>query len=143
MANTRLSDLLQILVYLKVHDDEKITSQRLASSLNTNPSLVRSMLVQLRSAGLLESVKGKPHLAKDLNKVTVYDVYKAIDPTKNLLQVDNNTSQVCSVGVAFPEVLEKHYQEVQKIATEKMKEVTVQQLVDETNENIILHQKSK
>ena len=108
MANTRLSDLLQILVYLKVHNGEKITSQRLASSLNTNPSLVRSMLVQLRSAGLLESIKGKPHLAKDLNKVTVYDVYEAIDPAKNLLQVDNNTSQVCSVGVAFPEVLEKH-----------------------------------
>lgn len=143
MANTRLSDLLQILVYLKVHEGEKITSQRLASSLNTNPSLVRSMLVQLRSAGLLESIKGKPHLAKDLNKVTVYDVYEAIDPTKNLLQVDNNTSQVCSVGVAFPEVLEKHYQEVQKIAAEKMKEVTVQQLVDETNENIMLHQKFK
>lgn len=143
MANTRLSDLLQILVYLKVHNGEKITSQRLASSLNTNPSLVRSMLVQLRSAGLLESIKGKPHLAKDLNKVTVYDVYEAIDPAKNLLQVDNNTSQVCSVGVAFPEVLEKHYQEVQRIAAEKMKEVTVQQLVDETNESIMLHQKFK
>ena len=143
MANTRLSDLLQILVYLKVHNGEKITSQRLASSLNTNPSLVRSMLVQLRSAGLLESIKGKPHLAKDLNKVTVYDVYEAIDPTKNLLQVDDNTSQVCSVGVAFPEVLEKYYQEVQRIAAEKMKEVTVQQLVDETNESIMLHQKFK
>ncbi|QNQ82660.1 Rrf2 family transcriptional regulator [Lactobacillus sp. PV037] len=141
MANTRLSDLLQILVYLKVHDGEKITSQRLASSLNTNPSLVRSMLVQLRSAGLLESVKGKPHLVKDLNKVTVFDVYQAIEPQKNLLQVDNNTSQVCSVGVAFPEVLDKHYQEVQKLANEKMKQVTLQQLVNETKENIDLHQK--
>ena len=110
MANTRLSDLLQILVYLKVHDGEKITSQRLASSLNTNPSLVRNMLVQLRSAGLLESIKGKPHLAKDLNEVSVFDVYKVINPDKGLLQVDNNTSQECSVGIAFPEVLEKHYQ---------------------------------
>lgn len=141
MANTRLSDLLQILVYLKVHDGEKITSQRLASSLNTNPSLVRSMLVQLRSAGLVTSIKGKPHLVKDLNQVTVFDVNQAIDPEKGLLQVDNNTSQVCSVGIAFPEVLEKHYQEVQKIADEKMKQITLQQLVDETNQSIKLHQK--
>ncbi|MBD5429240.1 Rrf2 family transcriptional regulator [Lactobacillus sp.] len=141
MANTRLSDLLQILVYLKVHDGEKITSQRLASSLNTNPSLVRNMLVQLRSAGLLESIKGKPHLAKDLNEVSVFDVYKVINPDKGLLQVDNNTSQECSVGIAFPEVLEKHYQEVQKIANDKMQQIKLQQLVDETSKSIELHQK--
>ena len=141
MANTRLSDLLQILVYLKVHDGEKITSQRLASSLNTNPSLVRNMLVQLRSAGLLESIKGKPHLAKDLNEVSVFDVYKVINPGKGLLQVDNNTSQECSVGIAFPEVLEKHYQEVQKIANDKMQQIKLQQLVDETSKSIELHQK--
>ncbi|MGY0303449.1 Rrf2 family transcriptional regulator, partial [Limosilactobacillus fermentum] len=53
MANTRVSDLLQILVYLKVHQGEEVSSQILASSLKTNPSQVRKMIAQLRAADIL------------------------------------------------------------------------------------------
>lgn len=141
MANNRLSDLLQILVYLEIHHGEVITSERLASSLNSNPSLVRQMIGQLRKAELLCSRRGVAGatLTRSPEEITVHDVYKAIDSEDTLLKVDYRTSQECSVGIAFPNVLEKHYQKIQIEAESQMKQITIAQLVAETKDDIAQH----
>ena len=141
MANNRLSDLLQFLVYVAVHKDEACSSQRIASSLNSNASLVRQMLSQLRNAGIISVRQGKSGISinKDLNDLTMLDVYKAIDNQGDLFKVDANTSKTCNVGVAFPEVLQEHYHELQRQVEKQMSKISLQELVDETKESIEKH----
>ena len=141
MANTRLSDLLQILVYLKIHEGEKLPSSRIAASLKTNPSLVRQMIGQLSRAGLLQTQRGSTqiHFTRPLTEITALDVYRASEPAHDLLVVDQNTAQSCSVGVAFPNVLAGHSQEIQASVEAQLAQLTVAQLVAETAADIAVH----
>lgn len=141
IANTRLSDLLQILVYLKVHEGEKISSTLLASSLNTNPSLVRQMTGQLNKAGILETQRGKatPQFTRPLTEITVLDVYRATLPVNDFLNVDQKTSEVCQVGIAFPKVLGQHFEQIQAQIEAQLAQITVAQLVEETKSDIKRH----
>ena len=141
MANTRLSDLLQILVYLKVHEGEKLPSTIIAASLNTNPSLVRQMISQLSKAGILKTQRGSTQIdfCRPLDKITALDVYRASEPTHDLLVVDRNTSQICSVGVAFPNVLAGHFDQLQEAIEARLAKITIKQLVNETQADIARH----
>ncbi|WP_281165586.1 Rrf2 family transcriptional regulator [Liquorilactobacillus sicerae] len=141
MANNRVSDLLHILVYIKMHDHDKLTSDLIASSLNTNPSLARRMMSQLRKAGLLETTQGAaaPKLAKDPQEITVLDVYLATCPEAPLLKVDHNTSKKCAVGNAVPVVLNKYYLDIQSAAEAKMRKITLQDIINDVEMSIQHH----
>ncbi|MFT9214073.1 MAG: Rrf2 family transcriptional regulator [Liquorilactobacillus nagelii] len=141
MANNRLSDLLHILVYIQMHQNQKLTSDLIASSLNTNPSLARRMMGQLRKADLLETTQGSatPRLTKDPKDITVFDVYLATCPDSPLLKVDHNTSKECQVGNAIPGVLNKYYLDIQSAAEAKMRHVTIQDLINDVEMSIRHH----
>ncbi|WP_010581193.1 Rrf2 family transcriptional regulator [Liquorilactobacillus vini] len=144
MANNRVSDLLHILVYIKMHDHDKLTSDLIASSLNTNPSLARRMMSQLRKAGLLETTQGAaaPKLAKDPQEITVLDVYLATCPEAPLLKVDHNTSKKCAVGNTVPVVLNKYYLDIQSAAEAKMRQITLQDIINDVEMSIEHHQRA-
>lgn len=142
IANTRLSDLLMIMVYLKIHEGEKIPSTRLAASLQTNPSLVRQMLSQLNRAGLIKTQRGsaRPTFTRPLDEITALDVYRASQPTNDILVVDHKTSKECSVGVAFPNVIAPHFTALQQAMEDRLAKLTIAQLVAETEADIAAHE---
>lgn len=144
MANNRLSDLLHILVYIEMHSQEKLTSDLIASSLNTNASLVRRMMGQLRKADLLATTQGTaaPKLTRPPRDITIFDVYLATCPEAPLLKVDHNTSKKCEVGNAIPEVLNKYYLNIQSAAEAKMRQITLQDIINDVEMNIEHHQKT-
>ena len=65
-------------------DEHKVTSDFLASSINTNPVIVRKILTQLKNAGLINVARGTGgiELTRDLSKISFFDVYEAIEPVK-------------------------------------------------------------
>lgn len=144
MANNRLSDLIHILVYIEMHNSDKLTSELIASSLNTNPSLTRRMMGQLRKANLLETTQGAacPKLKRDPSEITIFDVYMATCPDSPLLKVDQNTSKECQVGHVIPTVLNKYYLEIQSTTEAKMRKVTIADIADDVKMDIEYHQKN-
>ena len=46
------------LIHQIFKDDYKVTSDFLASSINTNPVIIRKILTQLKSAGLINVARG-------------------------------------------------------------------------------------
>ncbi|KRL00585.1 Rrf2 family transcriptional regulator [Liquorilactobacillus capillatus] len=143
MANNRLSDLVHILVFIQMHSGSKLTSDFIASSLNTNPSLARRMMSQLKRASLLETTQGtaSPHLTHLPTKITLFDVYMATQPDEPLLKVDKNTSQNCAVGHALPKVLNKYYLDIQSTAEAKMRKITIQDIINDVKMDIEHHSK--
>ena len=102
--------------------------------MKTNPSRIRKMITQLRAANILADRKNGSYdnFTRDFSAVTVRDVYRATTPKNPFLVPDRETSVSCSVGVAFPMVITKHFEEVQTGIENRLAEITVQQLVDET-----------
>ncbi|KRM89905.1 Rrf2 family transcriptional regulator [Liquorilactobacillus cacaonum] len=142
MANNRLSDLIHILVYIEMHDHKKLTSELIASSLNTNPSLTRRMMGQLKRAGLLETTQGTacPRLTRSPKEITISDVYMATCPDSPLLKVDKNTSKECQVGQVIPTILNKYYLEIQSTTESKMRKITIADIIDDVQMDIEHHQ---
>ncbi|MEM5032630.1 Rrf2 family transcriptional regulator [Limosilactobacillus fermentum] len=80
-ASTRFSDAIHILCFLKVYEEARITSDLLSSSIGISPVMVRRLMGNLRQAGLVQTTQGtaQPRLARDLQKITLYDVYLAVE----------------------------------------------------------------
>jgi DNA-binding IscR family transcriptional regulator len=132
----KLSDALHLLSYIVICHDGDLSSRRIASSIRTNPSTVRSLMTDLRKAGLLKTQQGsaEPELAKDPKDISMYDVFHAVDMEHNLLHVDKDTEQKCPVGGNIQGPLAKAYAEVEEAAFAKMREISLREIVDQIKE---------
>ena len=65
--------------------DYKVTSDFLAGSTNVNPVIIRKLLGQLKSAGLITVARGTggTAVAKPLNEITFLDIYHAVECVEN------------------------------------------------------------
>ena len=136
--STRLSDAVHILAFIALYQDCDLTSNKLAESVQTNPAYVRQLMSALRKGGLLVSVKGhpRPALAREPEKITLLDAYRAVEGNKPLLHQDIHTNPACGVGVNIQLVLRDCYDLVQARAEEAMRSITLQEILDHYTEKI-------
>lgn len=132
----KLSDAVHILAYLDIYHDGDLSSRAIASSIESNPSVVRALSSNLRNAGLITSRQGvaSAELAKKPADINLYDVFMAIDSDHNLLHIDPKTNPKCIVGGNIQEVLTKYYRQVENQALAAMKKITLQEIIDQIND---------
>lgn len=132
----KLSDAVHLLAYIEIFPDDDLSSRAIARSIVTNPSMVRSLMMDLRKAGLLKTKQGsaEPELAKKPEEISLYDIFAAVDMDHHLLHVDEDTEQKCPVGGNIQGPLAKAYAEVEEAAFAKMQEISLQEIVDQIKE---------
>lgn len=132
----KLSDAVHLLAYIEIFPDDDLSSRAIARSIVTNPSMVRSLMMDLRKAGLLKTKQGsaEPELAKKPEEISLYDIFAAVDMDHHLLHVDEDTEQQCPVGGNIQGPLAKAYAEVEEAAFAKMREISLQEIVDQIKE---------
>lgn len=113
-------------------DEYKVTSDFLASSINTNPVIIRRILGQLKSAGLIDVARGTGGItpARPLSEITFYDVYKAVDPIEDdeLFHFHENPNPKCPVGRNIHNLLNDKLDAIQKAMEDEMKKYTIEDL---------------
>ncbi|WFA01110.1 Rrf2 family transcriptional regulator [Limosilactobacillus fermentum] len=80
-------------------------------------------------------------MARDLQKITLYDVYLAVEESDGphpLFNVNPDTNPQCKVGGHIQPILAEVYQEAQAAAMIRFNNVTVADIVDQIN--LKLHQ---
>ena len=132
----KLSDAVHLLAYIEIFPDDDLSSRAIARSIVTNPSMVRSLMMDLRKAGLLKTKQGsaEPELAKKPEEISLYDIFAAVDMDHHLLHFDEDTEQKCPVGGNIQGPLAKAYAEVEEAAFAKMREISMQEIVDQIKE---------
>jgi len=142
--STRCSIALHCLVFTAEYEDKiKVTSELLAKSTGCNPAMIRSILGALQRQKIITVARGigGTRLIQNPQTLTVWEVYRAVEPEglDQLLCFHPNPSLKCPVGKRIKSVLSKPYQEISDTVQEKMKNITLQQLLDdyhnETQEN--------
>jgi len=81
-SSSRFAVAIHILTLLTQEPDVPATSEYIASSVNTNPVVIRRTLGGLRRAGLVRSQGGAGggwRLARDAEAITLRDVYRAVE----------------------------------------------------------------
>ena len=131
--STRLSDAVHILAFIALYPDCDLTSNKLAESIQTNPAYVRQLMSALRKGGLLVSVKGhpRPALAREPEKITLLDAYRAVEGNKPLLHQDTHTNPACGVGVNIQLALQSFYMDIQQAAENRMRQITLRDILDQ------------
>lgn len=132
----KLSDAVHLLAYIEIFPDDDLFSRAIARSIVTNPSMVRSLMMDLRKAGVLKTKQGsaEPELAKKPEEISLYDIFAAVGMEHHLLHVDEDTEQKCPVGGNIQGPLAKAYAEVEEAAFAKMREISLREIVDQIKE---------
>lgn len=136
--STKLSDAVHIMVFIALHSDNMLTSEKIAESIKTNPAYVRQKMSCLKKAGLISSVKGhpKPALTRQPEEITLLEIYRAVEGERQLLHLDTHTNPECGVGVNIQLALQDFYDEIQEAAEENMQRITLQDIIERYHEKM-------
>ncbi|MDX8536644.1 MULTISPECIES: Rrf2 family transcriptional regulator [Mesorhizobium] len=99
--NTRFAVAVHILTFLESQAGAPATSELIASSVNTNPTLIRRLLSQLAKAGLTTSQMGSGGgalLARPASSITLLDVWRAMDAAQEVFAMHEAPNPMCPVG---------------------------------------------
>ena len=122
-------------------DSKKVTSSFLAGSVGANPVIVRNIMGELKEAGIIDISQGKSgiDLAKELDDITFYDIYKAVDGVneEGLFHFHEKPYPECPVGRNIHKAMEEKLIDIQQAMEEKMKRITLAEAVDDTRREII------
>ena len=132
--NSRYTVAIHILTLLAYGGEERLTSEFIAGSVNTNPVVIRRLLKALRAANLVESkggLGGGWQLARPARGITLRDVYIATEG-KSLFPLHPNTpNQCCPVGASIQSALRSHFDDARHALETSLGGTTIADLVKE------------
>lgn len=128
MIRSKFSTSVHILTLLASAPDEWLSSDYIASSLNSNPALVRKELGVLREAGLIESKEGKnggSRLGKATKDIRMSDIFLLVKNGHVFGYSPNEPNPQCAVGARINGALDELFGEIDNSIYEKLRSITL------------------
>lgn len=100
-SSSRFAVALHVLTLLETEGGRPVTSEYIATSVNTNPGFIRRILSMLAKAGLVRSqlgAGGGALLARSASRIRLLDVYAAVESDGLLALHHAPPSPRCPVG---------------------------------------------
>ncbi len=117
-------------------NDFKVTSDFLSGSINVNAVIIRRTMQQLKGAGLIEVKRGTGGMAiaRPMEEITLLDIFNAVEPLENgqLFHFHENPNTACPVGRNIHAGLDDKLFSIQCAMEERMKEITLADVVKDT-----------
>lgn len=132
--SSRFATAVHILTLLASENDEPLTSDYVAGSVNTNPVVIRRLLSALAAAGLVTSSPGGAggsRLARDAKKITLLDAYNAVESGELFGTHSQQPNPKCPVGRNIVELLATRFAAAEAAAATSLKKTTIADLVGE------------
>ncbi|MBP1842203.1 DNA-binding IscR family transcriptional regulator [Rhizobium petrolearium] len=132
-GDSRLSRMLHVLIHLE-RGGGPMTSEMIGRMLNTNPVVVRRTMAGLRERGYVQSEKGHGGgwtLARPLDKITLLDVYEALDRPELFCLVPSSDHAECLVEIAVNDALDKTRREAEELLLSRFATIRLSQIADD------------
>ncbi len=130
-GSTRFVVALHLLALMATDRRRPMTSETLANSANTNPAVVRRLLGALSRAGLTASQLGKgggATLARGPKKITLLDIYAAVEEPGLIAMPRTAPNPACLVGGEVHAVLEPVIADAESAFKAALERVTLKQI---------------
>src|SRR5437763_10634120 len=112
----RFAMAVHVLSVLAYKDEERVTSGLLAASVNTNPVVIRRLLLALQRAGLVETRKGTgsgSRLKCPAARISLADVYRAVEAGQGFVMPPKKPNEHCPVGSCIQRTLSEVFSSVE------------------------------
>lgn len=108
-TSCRFAMAVHVLAVLAYKDGDRVTSELLARSVNTNPVVIRRLLLVLQQARLVETRKGAgfgSRLSRSAARINLGEVFQAVEQDKPFCLPPKKPNQACPVGHCIQAALE-------------------------------------
>ncbi|MGX7112029.1 Rrf2 family transcriptional regulator [Gemella cuniculi] len=139
--SNRLSYAVHILSYIYIinerHNEEKISSEKMAASLNVTPITVRQIMGNLKAAGFIETVRGsaKVKILKKPEDITFLDIFQAVSE-ENIFYRYYDTNINCPIGKNVPLIMDEFYNNVEEATQKEMEKYTLNKVIENLKRNM-------
>ena len=111
---------------------EVVGSQRLAASVNTNPVVIRRLLLALRRARLIETFTGKhggARLWKSPRQISLVDIYDAVEPRPVIPVNERRAFKKCHVSCNMKSIMSRVAESTEEAVRKHLRGISLAQLV--------------
>ena len=136
-ANSRLTVAAHALTWIGLYQrrgNEVATSEQIATSVNTNPVVIRRLLAELKKAGLADSRRGAGAgwtLTRGLASITLLEVYEAIEPGPLFGLHPSAPDPECVVGHGIGPALTTVYDEIEAALRTQLAMTTLEDVLQD------------
>ena len=132
-SNSKFAVAVHILAMLAQNSEDKIKSEYIAESVNTNAVVIRRLLCELQKADLVISQKGATggtRLAKKAKDINLNDIYDAVS-TGNVFSLHpSKPNQDCPVGKNIESILCNIQKDIDRAIEEKLVRYTLADVIE-------------
>ena len=131
-TSSRFAVAVHALTLMAWADEESLKSEQVAESVNTNPVVIRRMLCELAESNLVVSQTGAfggSRLAREPEKITLLDIYRAVESPGVFSLHRHPPSRRCPVGVNIGTVLNNVLGEVDSAVEQVLSNITIRDMV--------------
>lgn len=132
--NTRFTVAVHLMALLAItgKKGKVVTSEILASSVGTNPVVIRQMMSCLKKAGLITTRNGVPggELTKKEEEISLLEIYRAVQKKSDapLFDFHPNPNPACVIGRNIEEAMEEPLREAQAAMERSLMEYSLKDI---------------
>jgi Rrf2 family protein len=132
-SSSRFAVAIHVLTLMARSGDEALKSEQVASSVNTNPVVIRRILRELARARLVTSqtgAAGGSRLARAPAQITLLDVYRAVEAGDIFSLHRQPPNRQCFVGMHIETVLGGVLEEVSNAVESVLVQITIENVLE-------------
>jgi len=124
---------VHVLAVLAYKEGDRVTSKSLASSVNTNPVIVRRLLLSLQKARLVDTCKGAgagSRLSRSPRRINLAEVYRSVEDSESFATPSRKPNAACPVGQCILEALSRLFASAQSAMERDLEKTTLADVID-------------
>ena len=134
MSSCRFAFAVHVMAVLALRKDQCCSSSRLAYTVNTNPVVIRRLLIDLQNAGLIRTQRG-PHggalLRQKPEEVSLFQIHAAVDSLAFFGSHPNRPSRRCPVGRRIEGVMRLVQERANLSIEQELQKITLADVLQE------------
>ena len=124
---------VHVLALLAYQEGDRVTSAFLAGSVNTNPVIIRRLLLALQRARLVETCKGAgagSRLSRSPRRINLAEVYQAVEDAEPFASPARKPNAACPVGKCIREALDRVFASAQRALERDLAKTALADVMD-------------
>ncbi len=137
---------VHVLAVLAYKNGEPVTSALLAGSVNTNPVVIRRLLLLLQAAGFIETRKGAgagSRLSRPPARITLAEVYQAVETEEPFASHSKRPNKACPVGHCIQAALDKVFASAEAALQQELARTSLADILDSVHRSCASTGKSR